>query len=143
MAYVRKRPGPRGPAWRVRRGGPDGEERGRSFARKADADRFAATVETDMDRGAYTDPARGRLTVGAWTETWLASKVDLRPTSLVRLKGIVATHLVPAFGTVPLAHLGHAEVRAWVARLGASWPESLDGPQGLRRPVPGDVRRRG
>jgi len=58
--------------------------------------------------------------VGAWTDTWLASKVDLRPTSFVRLEGIVATHLVPAFGTVPLARLGHAEVRAFVARLGAS-----------------------
>jgi integrase len=120
MAYVRRRPGTSGPAWQVRWRGPDGEQRGPTFARKAEADRFAASVETDMDRGTYTDPARGRLTVGAWTQTWLASKVDLRPTSLVRLEGIVATHLVPAFGTVPLARLGHADVRAWVAHLGAS-----------------------
>lgn len=109
-----------GRSYQVRWIGPFGGGAGPHFRPPGRCRPLRSLGRDRLDRGAYTDPARGRLTVGAWTDTWLASKVDLRPTSFVRLEGIVATHLVPAFGTVPLARLGHAEVRAFVARLGAS-----------------------
>ncbi len=76
----------------VRYRDPMHRQRGRSFRRKVDAERFAASVETDKARGAWTDPARGRITVAAWSKQWLDTKVDLRATSRARLIGIVETH---------------------------------------------------
>lgn len=38
----------------------------------------------------------------------------------MRLRGILDGHLLPAFGTTPLARIAHVGVRAWVAELSAS-----------------------
>ena len=51
MAWVEKTPKDKGHAWRVGYRGPDRRQRYKTFTRKADADLFAATVETDMSRG--------------------------------------------------------------------------------------------
>ena len=50
VAHIEKRPDRRKP-WRVRYRDPTGRERSRSCARKADADRFMATVQADLIRG--------------------------------------------------------------------------------------------
>jgi hypothetical protein len=52
--------------YQVRYLAPDGRERARNFARKADADRFAASVETDKARGEWIDPRLGKTTVEEW-----------------------------------------------------------------------------
>jgi hypothetical protein len=67
MAHIQDRPG-RDKRWRVRYRGPDGRERSRSFRRKVDAERFAATVEADKARGSWVDPARGAITFAAFVE---------------------------------------------------------------------------
>jgi hypothetical protein len=59
MAWIRKRPG-RSKPYEARWRDPDGRERSRSFARKLDAQRFLATVETAKLRGSYVDPSAGR-----------------------------------------------------------------------------------
>ena len=65
MAWVEKTPKEKGHAWRVGYRGPDRRQRYKTFTREADADLFAATVETDMSRGDWTDPHLGRITVAA------------------------------------------------------------------------------
>jgi hypothetical protein len=45
-----------GMRWRVRYLDPSGRERGKSFARKQDAERFKATTEADLIRGRWADP---------------------------------------------------------------------------------------
>ena len=106
-----------GRGWRVRYRAPDGRERSQSFTKKGDADDFASTVETDKIRGVWVDPQRGKLTVAEWAESWLSTKTDLRPTSRVRLEGIVRTHVLPAFGNVALSEVGNAAIRKWVASI--------------------------
>ena len=59
---VRHRPRPRDPA---------GVQRAKQFERKAAADRFAASVETDKARGSYVDPKAGRMTLKEYGEAWL------------------------------------------------------------------------
>ena len=54
MASIEKRSG----KYRVRYRDPSGRNRGRTFLRKADADRFAREVEVDMDRGDWIDPRK-------------------------------------------------------------------------------------
>ena len=69
VAHIQHRPGRRRP-WQVRYRDPAGRERARSFYKKADADRFAAAVETDILRGEWTDPRLSRTSIAEWAERW-------------------------------------------------------------------------
>lgn len=60
----------RGDRWRARYLDPPDRERSRTVARKADAERFLATVETDNLRGAYLDPSAGPVTLDAFYAEW-------------------------------------------------------------------------
>lgn len=116
MASIDRRPG-RKRQWRARYRTPDGNPHTRSFARKADAERFIASVEADLVRGTWVDPARSAQTLSAWCEQWRATKLDLRPSTLSRLDSTLRAQVLPAFGSRKLDTIGNAEVRAWVARL--------------------------
>ena len=62
---VARRPSGR---WRARYRGPDGRERSRHFARKVDAERWARAELAKLDRGEWTDPERGQITVGEYAQ---------------------------------------------------------------------------
>ena len=81
------RPGPDGKKARKPRHGtgkrckvhytdPDGRQRGESFDRRVDAERFKSAVEADIVRGVYIDPDAGRRTLKAYGE--LACGADVR-----------------------------------------------------------------
>ncbi len=79
MAHVerRERRGKNGQvlrSYRVRLRGPDGKERNKSFKRKVDADRFAATVSADLVRGQYVDPDAGKVLFETYARKWLAAQ---------------------------------------------------------------------
>ena len=59
------------PGYQVRHRDPAGVQRAKQFERKAAADRFAASVETDKARGSYVDPKAGRMTLKEYGEAWL------------------------------------------------------------------------
>ena len=119
MANIQKRQRDGRISYRVRYRTPGGAERSKTFARRADAVRFGATVESAKNVGTYIDPARARVTVGEWAEKWLAGQAHLKPSSYERSAGIVRTYVVPTWGTVPLAKVAHADVQAWVTTLSA------------------------
>jgi hypothetical protein len=48
---------------------PAGRQRKKTFPKRVEADRFAASVETDKTRGAYTDASREKLPVEQWAES--------------------------------------------------------------------------
>jgi hypothetical protein len=47
-----------------------GAQRNKTFARKVDAERFLAGVESAKVIGTYVDPALAKVTVGAWAQRW-------------------------------------------------------------------------
>jgi integrase len=106
--------------WQARYRDPAGHQRKRSFQRKTDAEHFLTGVEHSQLVGSYIDPAAGRLTVGQWSTRWLASQSHLKPSTTARYEGIVARHVMPTWGDVPLSGVSHADVAAWVTRLSAS-----------------------
>jgi hypothetical protein len=118
VSSIEKRPG-RPKPWQARHRGPDGKQHAQQFARKIDAERFLAGVETDKLHGSWVDAGRSREIVADWCAKWRATKVELRRSTQARLDTILAVHVLPEFGNRPLASLGNAEVRAWVARLTA------------------------
>jgi integrase len=97
-----------------------------TFATKADANRWLATVEADRARGLWVDPRAGRIKLEEYAATWLDSKVGISP----RTREIYALQLrlhilpavsddVPALGSVPIADITPELVRAWYVGLSA------------------------
>lgn len=115
MATIVKREG-RDKPWQVRWRDPSGKQRSRQFARKVDAQRFATTTEADMLRGAYVDPAAGRVTFKTFAEAWLkAQTVDAK--TIDGLTSHLRAHLIPAFGDLELRGIRPSTVQQWVAAV--------------------------
>src|SRR6185437_10105407 len=87
----------RGDRWRARWFDPDGQERGRSFARKIDAERFLAGVESDKSRGLYVDPAAGRITLTEYARQWQAAQVH-RASTVDTFDSHLRNHILPVLG---------------------------------------------
>lgn len=124
MAEVsrRQRPsadGSPGPVrWRVRYVSPSGQERSKSFDRKVDADRYAIQVESDKSRGQYVDPRLGSVRFADFVERhYRPTMVHLELTSRARDESYLRTHILPVFGSSPVANIDYASCQAWVAEL--------------------------
>jgi integrase len=117
MASIVKREGPRGTAYHVRYRDPAGKARGRTFARKRDADKFANGVATDMARGTWIDPDAGRLTLESYATSWLHNRAGLRPRTLELYRSLLDHHILPTLGKVDLAKLSSSAVRSWYADM--------------------------
>jgi integrase len=102
--------------WEVRWRGEDGRQKGRVFARKVDADRWAVEVEHRMATGTYIDPSAGRVLFREYAEEWLAVQV-WRPSTREHAASVMRRHALPAFGHRPLAAVRTSEVQGWVKRL--------------------------
>ncbi len=112
MASVSKRKDGR-PGYQVRYRDPAGVQRARQFVRKAAADHFAATVETDKSRGSYVDPKAGRMTLQDYGDAWLSSQTfDPSTREAVELR--LRLHVYPTLGTTALAALRPSQVQAWL-----------------------------
>jgi integrase len=114
MANIAKRDDGR---WRARYRDAAGKEHSRHFKRKIDAQRWLDDVTTAVTTGTYVDPSRGRVTVGEWAQTWLLTKVDLKPTTRRGYASAIRTHIDPRWAGVKLIDVTHADVAAWVAGL--------------------------
>jgi integrase len=89
-----------------------------TFATKADARAWLATVETDLVAGRHVHPSDGRELFGLFAERWLEAR-DLRP----RTRDTYASqlvHITSTFATVPLGKITPASVRAWHGALAKS-----------------------
>ena len=85
----------RGDRWRARWFDPDGTERSRSFARKIDAEKFLAGVESDKSRGLYVDPAAGRVTLEDYARQWQAAQVH-RASTVDTCDSHLRNHILPS-----------------------------------------------
>lgn len=107
--------------YRVRYRKPDNSQTDkRGFKTKREANLFLATVEVAKSKGAYVDPSRSRVTVADWMQTFVATRSDLRASSLDRIEGIVRRDIVPALGRIPLADLRRLQVQEWASKLSAT-----------------------
>ncbi len=120
MADIRKRASASGTRWDVRYRDETRRQRKKTFERKVDAQRFANSVETDLVRGDWIDPNRGRELFGQWADTWLETIGDRKPKTRESYESIVSKHLRPRFGRAPIAAIDYPTVLAYVAELRAA-----------------------
>ncbi len=71
----------------------------KTFARRKDADAFAATMETDNLRGVAVDPRGGRLTVNELAREWLVGNPAKRADTWATDEYHLRVHILPALGT--------------------------------------------
>jgi hypothetical protein len=103
--------------YRVRYRTPDGRSRSKSFKRRADADAFAATVETSKLQGTYTDPSLGKTRFGEWAKHVQDSRINLAPTTRARDDSYFRSLILPYFADEPLARVNPLQVQKWVSAL--------------------------
>lgn len=114
MAHVQKRQRGGDVRWVARMPTPDGGERSKTFDRKVDAERWLTEQEAARARGAWVDPQAGRISFDQWQRRWRETLTGRRTTQARKL-GIVDNHLLPRFGTWPIADITTADVKAMVA----------------------------
>jgi integrase len=107
-----------GRRYRVRYRKPDQTQTDkRGFRTKREAELFLASVELDKARGGYIDPSRARVTIEQWMDIWLSSRTDVRATTRDRIEGIIAKHVNPKLGHLPLGDLTRLGVQQWASKL--------------------------
>ena len=70
----------------------------KTFARRKDADAFAATTEADSLRGIAVDPRTGRLTVNELAREWLGGNPAKRPDTWATDEYHLRVHILPVLG---------------------------------------------
>ncbi len=120
MASVEKRIQAGKVTWLARWRDLDGRSHKRTFPRKVDAERYVSAIQEDLYRGTYVDPNRGKITLGEWASSWLASLGHLKASTRNRYTGIVNHHVIPKWGRRKLNAINYHDVAAWVADLAAS-----------------------
>ena len=103
--------------WRARWRDPAGRQRTRSFARKVDAERFLLGVEDAKLRGAYVDPAAGKVNFGEWAERWYKTTAGLKPSTRHTYRQLLDYQILPTFEKATLAGVDMLLVREWLAAL--------------------------
>lgn len=113
---IRKLPSGR---YQARYRGPDGMLRSapRTFTRQAEAQAWLTVAESQIIRGDWIDPSRGRITFGAYAERWLKERPRLRPRTIELYDLLLRRHINPTLGDVELGRITTPMIRSWRAHL--------------------------
>lgn len=99
--------------WRV-----GGDQRSEVFSRKTDAEAFMLELERAHRFGHFSDPARGRVTVGEFAPSWYASRAPmLKPTTAQDYDSLLRTRVLPRWSSTPIQSVEFVDVSEWVASM--------------------------
>lgn len=77
---------------------------------------WAEDAEAAIRRGEWADPQDGRITVKAWRDKWLATRV-LEKATADKYASHWRTHIEPRWGSVKLMAITAWDVEAWIADM--------------------------
>ncbi len=89
----------------------------RTFAAKADANAWLATIQADLARGDQLDEAGAQTTLSTYGRDWLAGKATLRLRTVELYEYLLRCHILPDLGDRPVGSITAPEVRSWHAAL--------------------------
>jgi integrase len=116
---VRKRPSGR---WQALYWHEDRIYSAGTFAAKADALAYLASIETDIRRGGWVDPRSGKVTLKTYANEWLEHRPDLALRTKDLYRYVLDRHILPKLGSAPLADLAPSKIRSWHAGIAADHP---------------------
>ncbi|KQC39320.1 hypothetical protein UK82_06345 [Frankia sp. ACN1ag] len=109
----------KGDRWQVVYDDDEGRERGPTFARRVDAERFMTTVEADKLRGAYVDPDKGKKLLKIYVAEWQKGQVQHAPSTVSTVDSDLRNHVLPPFGDKAIGRIRRTAVQAWVTERSA------------------------
>src|SRR5712691_13138245 len=116
LGSIRRLPSGR---YQVRYWGPDGARRSadQTFITKTEADRYLTLMEAQIARRDWIDPAAGKITIAVYADSWITERPNLRHRTVHLYRWILAKHIIPILGSVPLNRLTTPTVRSWRVQL--------------------------
>ena len=106
MAEIERRSG----GYRARYYDPLGRRHSKTFARRADAERFLRERRVEMDRGHWLDPKGAELTVAEWSEEFLRLSRRLSPTTQATYRRDLERYVLPRFAAYRIGRLPADEI---------------------------------
>jgi integrase len=88
-----------------------------TFDRKGDAERALSLIEAQIISGEWTDPQRGKARLGDYARDWITQRPGLRVRTVDFYRWLLARHIEPYLGDVPIGKLSTQAVREWRSRL--------------------------
>lgn len=113
MASVERLPSGR---WRARVRHPSGKRLSHTDPLKRVVVVWAQEQEAAFRAGASAESSR-KLTVGEWCTRWLRTRA-VEPTTAAKNASHLRMHLLPRWGSWPLASVARSDVQAWVNDMG-------------------------
>lgn len=110
-----------GVTYRVRWRDPAGRQRSRSFAKKAQAERFRSIVSADLVRGEYIDPDAGKVTFVDYATEWLSAQTFDEATAEA-VAHRLRLHAFPVLGDKELRRVKPSTVQSWIRGLDSLAP---------------------
>lgn len=108
---------PRDGTWLARWRDPGGAQRKKSFRRRVDAERFLNDLMAEMTRGAYIDPAAGKVVFRSVAARWSSSQMHLKASTSERYAGIVRHHLNPKWSGWSVNRITTRDIAEWLNGL--------------------------
>jgi integrase len=98
---------------------PDGRMRSHpdTFERKGDAERVLTLIEAQMIHGDWTDPQGAKVRLNEYANDWITQRAGLRPRTADLYRWLVAKHITPYIGKLPIGKLTTQAIRQWRAEL--------------------------
>ncbi|MFE9372318.1 tyrosine-type recombinase/integrase [Streptomyces sp. NPDC006711] len=109
-------------SWQARYRDPTGRQTAKNFTKKdggkTAAEAFLDKVHTSVRERTYRDPARGKITLETWHETWWEIQEKKGRTTTVNRKRCVWTkHVQPRWGGYRLVDLEFMELQKWLSGI--------------------------
>jgi integrase len=121
------------------------KRRSKRFARKPEAEQWAAKMSHDLRAGIYRPPEHAETRFADVANEWLHTRLDIKPATFRRYERELRAYVLPQWGGRRIGTITKPEVATWIAALsngsapsqykvrGAEPPEYTRGP--MNRPL--------
>lgn len=106
--------------WEASYRDPQRKERVKTFTTRREADRWLATVKTDVARGEFIDPRLARSRFRDWADEWMSTTAHLRPKTRAGYESDLRVHVLPVFGERSVGSIQQVDVRRFIADMVAA-----------------------
>jgi integrase len=87
-----------------------------TFRTKAEAQKYLDSISTDMQRGVWTNPSDGEITVRELSELWKSATPTKRATTWANDESSLRVHILPVLGDIPIARVKPPHIHAMVSK---------------------------